>query len=144
MVSVGLWAMPAQTQTAGQVAALVEALRQAAPRTDKSKEGLYSDWQVKAENISPWSQQCLGKELTPTQFQDSPVTARGILVCVLRDVLREQYTVSNNKESLAVQRVASWWMTGDPNQYNIGTTASYTAKVLDLYRQSRVKFFSHI
>jgi hypothetical protein len=127
-----------------QVTALVEALRQAAPRTDKSSEGLYSDWQVKAENIPRWSQQCIGKELTPTQFQDSPVTARGILVCVMRDVLREQYTASNNKESLAVQRAASWWMTGDPNQYNSGATTSYTAKVLDLYRQSRVNFFSHI
>jgi hypothetical protein len=127
-----------------QVTALVEALRQAAPRSDKSSEGLYSDWQVKAENIPRWSQQCIGKELTPTQFQESPVTARGILVCVMRDVLREQYTASNNKESLAVQRAASWWMTGDPNQYNSGATASYTAKVLDFYRQSRVKFFSHI
>jgi hypothetical protein len=127
-----------------QVTALVEALRQAAPRTDTSREGLYSDWQVKAENIPRWSQQCIGRELTPTQFQDSPVTARGILVCVMRDVLGEQYTASNNKESLAVQRAASWWMTGDPNQYNSGATASYTAKVLDLYRQSRVNFFSHI
>lgn len=127
-----------------QVTALVEALRQAAPRTDKSSEGLFSDWQVKAENIPRWSQQCIGKELTPTQFQDSPVTARGILVCVMRDVLREQYTASNNKESVAVQRAASWWMTGDPNQYNSASTSSYSAKVLDLYRQSRVKFFSHI
>jgi len=127
-----------------QVTALVESLRQAAPRTDKSSEGLFSDWQVKAENIPRWSQQCLGKELTPTQFQESPVTARGILVCVMRNVLQEQYTASNNKEFVAVQRAASWWMTGDPNQYNSGATASYTAKVLDLYRQSRVKFFSHI
>ncbi|MFB8792346.1 MAG: hypothetical protein U7123_26735 [Potamolinea sp.] len=89
---------------------------------DKSSEGLFSDWQVKAENIPRWSQQCLGRELTPTQFQESPVTARGILVCVMRDVLREQYTASNNKESVAVQRAASWWMTGDPNQYNSGST----------------------
>lgn len=127
-----------------QVGSLVEALRMAAPPTDTPNDGLYSEWQVKAENIPRWSQQCNGKELTPTQFQDSPVTARAILVCVMRDVLREQYTASNNNESLAVQRAASWWMTGDANQYNSDSTAAYTQKVLDFYKQSRLKFFSHI
>lgn len=127
-----------------QVGSLVEALRMAAPQIDTPNDGLYSDWQVKAENIPRWSKQCNGQELTPTQFQDSPVTARAILVCVMRDVLREQYTASNNNESLAVQRAASWWMTGDANQYNSDSTAAYTQKVLDFYKQSRLKFFSHI
>ncbi len=127
-----------------QVGALVEALRQAAPQTGTEDDGLYSEWQVKAENIPRWSQQCTGQQLTPTQFQDSPITARAILVCVMRDVLREQYAAGNNNESLAVQRAASWWMTGDPTQYSSGSTAAFTQKVLDLYRQSRIKFFSHI
>jgi hypothetical protein len=127
-----------------QVGALVEALRQAAPQTDTPNNGLYSDWQVKAENIPRWSNQCIGRELTPTQFQDSPVTARGILVCVMRDVLRDEYKASSNNESVAVQRAASWWLTGDANQYTSDSTAPYTQKVLDFYRQSRFKFFSHI
>ncbi len=127
-----------------QVAFLVEALRQAAPQTDTAKDGLYSAWQVKAENIPRWSQQCLGKELTPTQFQDSPVTARGVLVCVLRDVMREQYTASNNNEFTAVERAAAWWMTGDAGQYSSSATSPYAQKVLDFYKQSRLKLFSHI
>lgn len=127
-----------------QVGILVEALRQAAPQTDTTNNGLYSVWQVKADNIPLWSQQCLGKELTPTQFQDSPVTARSILVCVMRDVMSEQYTASNNNEFLAVERAASWWMTGDPAQYNSSATGPYAQKVLDFYKQSRLKFFSHI
>ena len=127
-----------------QVGALVEALRQAAPQTNNSTDGLYSDWQVKAENIPRWSKQCNGQELTPTQFQNSPVTARAILVCVMRDVLREQYTASSNNEPVAVKRAASWWMTGDPNQYTNGSTASYTQTVFDLYQKSRLRFFSHI
>jgi hypothetical protein len=122
----------------------VEALRQAAPQTGIENDELYSDWQVKSENIPRWSKQCTGQELTPKQFQDSPVTARAILVCVMRDVLREQYTASSNNEVVAVQRAASWWMTGDPNQYNSASTAPYTQKVLDFYQQSRLKFFSHI
>lgn len=127
-----------------QVGMLVESLRQAAPQTDTAKDGLYGEWQVKADNIPRWSQQCLGRELTPTQFQDSPVTARSILVCVMRDVMSEQYSASNSNEFVAVQRAAAWWMTGDPAQYNNGSTASYTQKVLDFYKQSRLKFFAHI
>jgi len=127
-----------------QVALLVEALRQAAPQTDTTNDGLYSAWQVQAKNISLWSQQCLGRELTPSQFQDSPVTARSILVCVMRDVMNEQYTASNNNEFVAVERAASWWMTGDAGQYNSSATGPYAQKVLDFYKQSRLKFFSHI
>lgn len=136
-----------------QLGRLVEALRQAAPETDNPEDDLYGAWQVKAENIPRWSQQCLGKELTPIEFQDSPVTARSILVCVMRDVFNEQYKASNNDESLAVQRAAAWWMTGDPNQYSNQAIANYTNKVLGLYRdpsqqpaqqQPTFKFFSHI
>jgi hypothetical protein len=127
-----------------QVGMLVEALRQAAPQPDTVNDELYGAWQVKAENIPRWSKQCTGQELSPTQFQDSPVTARAILVCVVRDVLREQYTASSNNEFVAVQRAASWWMTGDPNQYNSDSTGSYAQKVLDFYQQSRLRFFSHI
>ena len=127
-----------------QVGRLVEALREVAPETDKPDDDLYGAWQVKAENIPRWSQQCIGKELTPVQFQDSPVTARSILVCVMRDVLSEQYKASNNDESLAVQRAASWWMTGDPSQYNSGAIAAYAQKVLNFYREPSFKFFSHM
>lgn len=127
-----------------QVGLLVEALRLAAPQTDTTDDGLYGAWQVKAENIASWSQQCLGRELTPTEFRDSPVTARSVLVCVMRDVMSEQFTASNNNEFAAVERAAAWWMTGDASQYNSSATGPYAQKVLDFYKQSRLKFFSHI
>ncbi len=127
-----------------QISALVEALRLAAPQTGVENDNLYSDWQIKPDNIPRWSNQCIGRELTPADFEASPVTARAILVCVMRDVFSEQYTESENNESLAVQRAAAWWMTGDGNQYNNSSTASYTQRVLDLYRQSFLKFFPHI
>jgi hypothetical protein len=127
-----------------QVGLLVEALRQAAPQTETTNDGLYSAWQVKPENIASWSQKCLGKELTPSQFSASPVTARSVLVCVMRDVMSEQYTASNNNEFVAVERAASWWMTGDAGQYNSSATGPYAQKVLDFYKQSRLKLFSHI
>jgi hypothetical protein len=127
-----------------QVARLVEALRLAAQQRAPGNNGLVSEWQILPENIPRWSKQCIGKELTPIQFQDSPVTARSILVCVMRDIFSEQYKASNNDESLAVQRAASWWMTADPSQYNSGAIATYSQRVLNLYREPTFKFFSHI
>ena len=62
----------------------------------------------------------------------------------MRDVMSEQYTASNNNEFVAVERAASWWMTGDAGQYNSSATGPYAQKVLDFYKQSRLKFFSHI
>lgn len=138
-LSLGLTAFPAQAQISQtQVSAFVEALRQAAPNTGRVDDGLYSEWQIKPENIPRWSKQCIGRELTPTQFEQSPATARQILSCVLDDILIEQYRASGNNETLAVRRAAAWWMTGDPNQYNSSTALSnYTQKVLGFYQNGR-------
>jgi hypothetical protein len=135
-------AAPSSTNNAisdAKVAALVEALRLAAPQTGIEDDGLYSDWQIKPGNIPRWSKQCIGRELSPADFEASPVTARSILVCVMGDVLNEQYRASNNNESVAIQRAAAWWMTGDPQQYNQGSTVAYTQRVLNFYQQSLVK-----
>ncbi len=140
LIAVGLPALPVRAQVSdAQVGALVEALRLAAPQTGTENDGLYSDWQIKPENIPRWSRLCTGKQLTPTQFESSPVTARKILVCVMRDILSDEYKASGSNESLAVLRAASWWMTGDPTQYSSDRIASYTQKVLNFYQQQRSK-----
>ncbi|HEY9650470.1 MAG TPA: hypothetical protein V6C95_07395, partial [Coleofasciculaceae cyanobacterium] len=138
LLSVGLWSIPAHANVSdAQVGALVEALRQAAPQTGREDDGLYSDWQIKPENIPRWSKQCTGRELSPQDFAASPVTARSILVCVMRGVLNEQYSASGNNETLAVQRAAAWWMTGDPTRYNSAPTKAYVQNVLNVYQQQR-------
>lgn len=136
LFSIGL-SLPAQAQSTAQVGALVEALRLAAPQTGRVDDGLYSDWQIKPSNIPRWSKQCIGRELTPAQFEASPVTARGILVCVMSNIVRDQFRASNNNESVAIRRTASWWMTGDPTRYNSAPTATYTQRVLNFYQQQR-------
>ncbi|MDB9355298.1 hypothetical protein PN486_03400, partial [Nodularia spumigena CS-587/03] len=78
VVNFGLLSFLAQAQQVvsnAQVAAMVEALRQAAPQTGTQNDGLYSEWQVKPETLKAWSKSCLKRELTPRQFEDSPVTA---------------------------------------------------------------------
>jgi hypothetical protein len=132
----GLGMLPAQAQVSnGQVAALVEALRQAAPQTGDPNDGLYSDWQIMGANIPRWSRSCLGRELTPSQFEADPNAARSVVTCVMRDVLQDEYRASNNNELLAVRRSAAWWMRGDPEQYNSAEISDYVQRVVTAYQQ---------
>ncbi|MEB3283059.1 MAG: hypothetical protein VKK42_29475 [Lyngbya sp.] len=133
-----LWMLPVQAQVSNaQVQALVEALRLAAPQTGTENDGLYTDWQIKPENIPRWSRLCINEEMTPAQFEANEQKARQVLGCVMEDVLKEEYPNSGNSEEVAIRRAAAWWMTGDPNQYNSGQTAEYTQKVLRFYQQQK-------
>jgi len=140
IASLTLWGLPTQAQQVPntQVEALVEALRQAAPKTGKANDGLYSEWQIQPSIIPSWSKQCIGRELTPTQIETSPVTARSIVTCIMRRELQKQYRDGNN-ETAAVNRAACWWMTGNATGCNNGLTAAYTQKVLGFYKQARSK-----
>ncbi|MBD2193983.1 MULTISPECIES: hypothetical protein [Calothrix] len=142
VVSVGLSPMLVQAQqqaTNTQVAAMVEALRQAAPQTGSQNDGLYSQWQVKPETLKGWARTCLKKEITPTQFENSPETARQIVSCIARRELNQQLRARNNNEIGAVNGVACWWMTGQYTGCNSGFTATYVQKVVKLYQQERGK-----
>lgn len=135
-LGLGLAILPAQAQVSdAQVANLVEALRQAAPQTGRPDDGLYSDWQIQPANIPRWSQACIGRSLSPSEFEADIATARQVLVCVMRDVLQDEYRNSGSDEAIAVRRSAAWWMTGDPNRYSQGETAAYTERVLRFYQQ---------
>jgi hypothetical protein len=133
LLSAGLAVLPAFGQvTDAQARALAGALKLAAPRTNRP--GLYSDWKVKPAIIPDWSRRCLGKELTPDQFGANAAEARQVVECVMARELTKQLEAAHD-ESLAVRRSASWWMTGDPGQYDQGPTAAYTQKVLFYYRE---------
>lgn len=140
IISLGLWALPGAAQVSNaQVGALVEALRRAAPQTGTQNDGLYSEWQVTPGIIPNWSKQCIGRELTPTQFEANPVMARGIVTCIMRRELQKQYRANGNNESVAVPRTACWWMTGNATGCNNGPTAAYTQKVVRFYQQGSYK-----
>jgi hypothetical protein len=134
LLSSGCAHAAAPTVSPAQVWAFVEALRLAAPQTGREDDGLYSEWQVKPDNIRRWSARCVGQELTPEQFEANPAIAREVIVCAMGDVLRQQYEAGGREESLAVQRAASWWLTGDPEQYR-DQVAPYAQRVLGFYRQ---------
>ncbi|HEY9880210.1 MAG TPA: hypothetical protein V6D29_17270 [Leptolyngbyaceae cyanobacterium] len=130
--------LPAQAQVSDrQVAALVEALRKAAPQTGSADDGLYSDWQIMPGNIPRWSRSCIGRELSPTEFEASPDVARSVVTCVMRDVMRDEYSASGNDEMLAVRRSAAWWMRGDSSQHNSSEIAEYIQKVVNAYQEQQ-------
>lgn len=142
IVSLGLLSLPAQAQQAvsdAQITAMVEALRQAAPKTGSANDGLYSEWQVKPETLKGWSRTCLKKELTPAEFENSPATARQIVSCITRRELNKQFAATKNNETAAVRGVACWWMTGNYTGCNSGFTAAYVQKVVGFYQQQRSK-----
>ncbi len=136
LVLSSIWTASAQAQISeAKVAAFVEALRLSAPNTGNPNDGLYSDWKIKWENILRWSKRCTGTEMEPAEFEANSQKAREILACVMGKILREQYEISKD-EPIAVRRAASWWMTGDPDQYDAQQTRAYTQKVLDFYNRS--------
>jgi len=130
---VGLGMAPAQAQFSDvQVGTLVDALNQANTTPNGTPLPL-NDWQT--DNVGRWAQQCIGRSLTPEQFTTSPVTARWISICTLREILKAEYETNGKNEAIALRRASAWWVTGNPNRYNQGETAAYTQKVLSLYRQ---------
>jgi hypothetical protein len=142
IVTFGLLPLLAQAQqpiSDTQVAAMVEALRQAAPQTKNPNDGLYSEWQVKPETLKGWTKTCLKRELTPTQFENSPAIARQVVSCITRRELTNQFRATNNNEIASVRGAACWWMTGNYTGCNKGFTAEYVQKVVRFYQQQRSK-----
>ncbi len=141
IVSVGmlpLLGVQAQQQVSdAQIAAMVEALRQAAPKGSPN-DGYYSEWRVKPETLKAWSKYCLKQELTPTQFENNPAIARKVVSCITRRELDKQLHATRNNETVAVRSVACWWMTGNYTGCNSGFTGDYVQKVVGFYQQQRV------
>lgn len=140
LASVILWAFPVWGQISdSQVVALVEALRLVTSNSSGRNDGLESAWNIKPENITRWSRLCIGEELTPEEFNLDRTKAQYILVCVMEDVLRNEYPLSGDDENIAVRRAAAWWVSGDANLYDRGEFRHYTQQVLNLYQDLRAQ-----
>jgi hypothetical protein len=135
VLSVGLWAMPGTTQsTDSQVNAFVEALRQAAP-PQSPNDGMYSAWQVLPGIIPNWTKRCIGKQMTPAQFEADATAARNTVTCIARRELNNQMKATGNNATAAVRGAACWWMTGKYSGCNSGFQATYVKKVVEAYQQ---------
>lgn len=134
LVAVGLSPLPSVAQVKDtQVNALVGALKQAAP-PNRPNDGMYSSWQILPGIIPSWTKQCLGKEMTPQQFEANENAARQVVSCIVARELKTQYKTTNN-ETQAVSNVACWWMTGKTSGCDQGNTGAYVARVMSFYKQ---------
>ena len=136
-LAIALAPVKAQTTAKPQVTAMVEALRQAAPQTGRSNDGLYSDWQVKPGTLAVWSKSCLKRQVTPAQFDRNQALARQVITCVVQDEFNQRLRLNANNESSTVQAVACWWMTGKDNGCTTGATANYVRTVTRYYQKLR-------
>ena len=133
-LSVGLWAMPGTAQsTDSQVNAFVEALKQAAPPQSKN-DGMYSAWQVLPGIIPDWTKRCIGKQMTPAQFEADADAARRTVSCIAGREFNKQMKATSN-EAAAVRSAACWWMTGKYSGCNSGFQGQYVQKVVSVYQQ---------
>ena len=145
LASAWLWAMPAEAQRSqqgqqaqqvsdAQVNAMVEALRKGAP-PNKSNDGMYSQWQVLPAIIPSWTKQCVGREMTPDQFESDATAARNTVACIVRREFNTQYRATGKNETASVRNVACWWMTGNTGACTSGYQATYADKVVGFYQQ---------
>lgn len=124
---------PARQVSDAQVNAMVEALRKAAP-PNSANDGMYSDWQVLPGIIPDWTKRCLGRQLTPAEFESDAKAARETVACIARRELNRLYGATGN-ETAAVRGAACWWMTGKDNACTSGATGTYVQKVVGFYQQ---------
>jgi hypothetical protein len=113
---------------------VAEALRQITLLGNSRNPGYYSDWQVKGDRIPLWSRQCLGRSLTPEEFETNKSAATSTVTCIVQDMLRQEIRSAQNDEGLAIRRIAAWWVTGDPSRYDEANIAAYTKRVLSSYQ----------
>jgi hypothetical protein len=135
LVSVGLWAMPGTAQVKdNQLNAFVDALRVAAP-PQSPKDGMYSPWQVLPGIIPDWTKRCIGKSMTPAQFEADEAAARQTVSCIARRELNNQMKATGNNETAAVRGAACWWMTGKYTGCTNGFQATYVQNVAKAYQE---------
>lgn len=131
----GLNPLPAKADmTESKVNAFVEALKLAAP-PNKPKDGMYSAWQVLPNIIPSWTKQCLGKELTPNDFDVDKTAAKKTVTCIAKRELNQQWKQTNQNEAQTIRNTACWWMTGNYNGCKSGATSEYVKKVEKLYNK---------
>lgn len=73
--------------------------------------------QVMPENIPQWSREALGKEISQTEFLNSPDLQLVIIDFKLQQYWDDAIKQAKGNEDEAVLRVASWWYSGNPDKF---------------------------
>jgi hypothetical protein len=113
---------------------IAKALREITLLGNSRNPGYYSDWQVKGDRIPLWSRQCIGRSLTPEEFESNEAAATSTVTCIVQDMFHQEMSSAKNDEGEAIRRIAAWWVTGDSGRYDEEKIATYTERVLKIYK----------
>lgn len=104
--------------------------------------------QIMPENLSQWSQEALGREISRSEFLNNPDLQLAIIDFKLKQYWDEAIRQARGNEDEAVMRVASWWYSGDPDLFTdtrpqywgadeYPSIAEYCQSVLDRFKRQR-------
>ena len=102
--------------------------------------------QLMPANVAPWSRAALGRELSVTEFLNSPTLQIKVIDHKLGQYFDRALQITKGDEATAVKRVAAIWYSGNPNLYTstapqfykgyrYPSIASYSQSVLRRYQQ---------
>ncbi len=108
---------------------------------NRSGSGATGLGQVMPENISAWSREILGREVSRPEFINNPDLQLQIIDGKLQQYWDQAIKASGGNKEEAVKRVASAWYSGNPNSFNstrpqywagnrYSSIADYSASVL--------------
>jgi tape measure domain-containing protein len=106
-----------------------------------STTGALGYGQVLPENVPSWTQEALGKSLTPDEFFNDSLAQVEVINYKLNEFYQKELLKTGGDSELAIRRVASTWYSGEADRYNdttpvtVGgkknpTRAEYTADIL--------------
>ncbi|UBF24977.1 lytic transglycosylase domain-containing protein [Kovacikia minuta CCNUW1] len=104
--------------------------------------------QVMPEDLPQWSQEALGREVSPAEFLENHDLQVVIIDHKLNQYWQEAILQAQGNEDEAILRIASWWYSGDPNLFTdtkpqfwngdeYPSIADYCHQVLDRYKAMR-------
>lgn len=83
--------------------------------------------QVMPENVGPWTQQYLGRTLTPEEFRYNPGAQDAVINGRFKDMLADQRAAGYTGE-LMVRRAASVWYSGKADLWNNTRQQTYNGR----------------
>jgi hypothetical protein len=123
------WAREAMSQKGNDGGVNIEALKRSVisqesgdnPSVINSRTGALGLYQILPSNIQGtgkgWDKQCLGRDVTTSQFLSSESLQHQIADCKLREAVGNQQAKASSEEEL-IRRVASTWYSGNGDKWN--------------------------
>ncbi|MBL1175827.1 hypothetical protein [Pantanalinema sp. GBBB05] len=140
-----------------ETAALIRNLRQAIIDQESdgdhqllnpSGSGALGLGQVMPEQLAKWSQEAVGREVSPQEFLNSPGLQIMVIDHKLTEYWQQAIVQANGNQSEAIQRVAAWWYSGNPDKFTDTTpqswngdeypsVATYANQILERFNQQQ-------